>query len=85
MKKLDILIDWRFKITGTTSWPNAQVTAGGVDTREVDKDSLESKIVKGLYFTGEVLDIDGACGGYNLQWAWSSGYVAGQNAAQQTS
>jgi predicted Rossmann fold flavoprotein len=84
-KILDILIDWRFKITGTTSWPNAQVTAGGVDTREVDKDSLESKIVKGLYFTGEVLDIDGACGGYNLQWAWSSGYVAGQNAAQQTS
>lgn len=83
-KVLEILTDWRFKITGTTSWPNAQVTAGGVDTRGVDKDTLESKIVNGLYFTGEVLDIDGACGGYNLQWAWSSGFVAGQNAAQQT-
>jgi hypothetical protein len=83
-KILDVLTDWRFKITGTTSWPNAQVTAGGVDTREVDKDTLESKFVKGIYFTGEVLDVDGACGGYNLQWAWSSGFVAGRNAAQQT-
>ncbi|HBI27593.1 MAG TPA: aminoacetone oxidase family FAD-binding enzyme, partial [Peptococcaceae bacterium] len=50
----------------------------------VDKDTLESKFVKGLYFTGEVLDVDGACGGYNLQWAWSSGFIAGRNAAQQT-
>lgn len=80
-KILDILTDWRFRITGTTSWPNAQVTAGGVDTREVDKDTLESKIVSGLFFAGEVLDVDGACGGYNLQWAWSSGFVAGHNAA----
>lgn len=80
-KILDILTDWRFTITGTTSWPNAQVTAGGVDTREVEKDTLESKIIKGLYFAGEVLDVYGACGGYNLQWAWSSGFVAGKQAA----
>lgn len=78
---LDILTDWRFTITGTTSWPNAQVTAGGVDTRELKKDTLESKIIKGLYFAGEVIDVHGVCGGYNLQWAWSSGFVAGQQAA----
>ena len=80
-KILNILTDWRFRITGTTSWPNAQITAGGIDTREVDKNTLESKIVSGLFFAGEVLDIDGACGGYNLQWAWSSGTIAGRNAA----
>jgi len=76
-----ILRDWRFEITGTTSWPNAQVTAGGVDVAEVNAQTLESKIVHGLYFAGEVLDIDGDCGGFNLQWAWSSGYVAGESAA----
>ena len=80
---LDILTDWRFRITGTTSWPNAQVTAGGIDTREVDRNTLESKLIRGIYFAGEILDVDGACGGYNLQWAWSSGFVAGQNAALQ--
>jgi predicted Rossmann fold flavoprotein len=80
---LDILTDWRFRITGTTSWPNAQVTAGGIDTREVDRNTLESRVIRGIYFAGEILDIDGACGGYNLQWAWSSGFVAGHNAALQ--
>ena len=60
---------------------SAQVCAGGVDTREVDGDTLESKLAKGVYFAGEVLDVDGTCGGYNLQWAWSSGYVAGLHAA----
>lgn len=78
---LDILIDWRFPIKGTLSWQNSQVTAGGVDTREIDPSTMESKLVKGLYFAGEIIDIDGLCGGFNLQWAWSSGFVAGQNAA----
>lgn len=59
----------------------AQVCAGGVDTSEVNADTLESKLTEGVYFAGEVLDIDGTCGGYNLQWAWSSGYVAGIHAA----
>lgn len=59
----------------------AQVTAGGIDTSEVDLHTLESKIHKGLYFAGEVLDVDGDSGGFNLQWAWSSGYVAGMSAA----
>lgn len=78
---IDILTDWRFKVRGTRSWPSAQVTAGGVDTREINQDTMESKLVKGLFFAGEIIDIDGQCGGFNLQWAWSSGYIAGQNAA----
>lgn len=78
---VDILTDWRFKIKGTKSWPSAQVTAGGVDTGEINQDTMESKLVKGLFFAGEIIDIDGQCGGYNLQWAWSSGFIAGQNAA----
>ena len=78
---IDILTNWRFKIRGTRSWPSAQVTAGGVDTREINQDTMESKLVKGLFFAGEIIDIDGQCGGFNLQWAWSSGYIAGQNAA----
>lgn len=78
---VEILTDWRFKIRGTKSWPSAQVTAGGIDTKEINQDTMESKLVKGLFFAGEIIDIDGQCGGFNLQWAWSSGFVAGQNAA----
>lgn len=59
----------------------AQVVAGGVDTSEVDPRTMASRLVSGLYFAGEVLDIDGICGGYNLQWAWASGFVAGRHAA----
>ncbi len=73
--------NWQFKITGVMPWDNAQVTAGGIELLEVNPKTMESNIVKGLYITGELLDIDGECGGYNLQWAWSSGYVAGREAA----
>ena len=52
-----------------------------MDAKQVDKSTLESKLLKGLYFCGEILDVDGICGGYNLQWAWSSGAVAGKSAA----
>ena len=62
----------------------AQVTAGGVATSEFNPETMESKLVAGLYACGEVLDIDGDCGGYNLQWAWSSGVLAGQNAGKGT-
>ena len=55
----------------------AQVTAGGIVTAEFDEKTMESRLVPGLYACGEVLDIDGDCGGYNLQWAWSSGRLAG--------
>lgn len=68
-------------IIGSKGFDAAQVCAGGVATFEVDDKTLESKLAKGVYFAGEVLDIDGTCGGYNLQWAWSSGYVAGVHAA----
>ncbi|HZK43458.1 MAG TPA: NAD(P)/FAD-dependent oxidoreductase [Syntrophomonadaceae bacterium] len=78
---IDVLTDWRFKIRGTKSWPSAQATAGGVDTREINQETMESKSVEGLFFAGEIIDIDGYCGGFNLQWAWSSGFIAGQNAA----
>ena len=73
---------WDFKITGTMSWNNAQVTKGGAVTGEFNPITMESKLVKNLYAVGEVLDIDGDCGGYNLQWAWASGYLAGLNAAK---
>jgi predicted flavoprotein YhiN len=58
------------------------VTRGGVSLREVDPKTLQSRKVQGLYFAGEILDLDGPCGGYNLQWAFSSGWLAGQSAAQ---
>ena len=73
----------RVSVTETNSFEHAQVTAGGVDMREVT-DSLESVKAPGLFFAGEILDVDGRCGGYNLQWAWTSGYIAGKNAAMET-
>ena len=68
---------WRFDIRGTMSWNNAQVTKGGAVTAQFDPSTMQSRLVKGLFACGELLDIDGDCGGYNLQWAWSSGYLAG--------
>ena len=65
-------------ITGVMGLEQAQVTAGGIRTSEFRPDTLESRINPGLFATGEVLDIDGDCGGYNLQWAWSSGRLAGK-------
>lgn len=76
------LLSWDLPVIDTNSFKDAQVTAGGVNTNEIDAKTLESKIVPGLYFCGEVLDIDGDSGGYNLQFAWSSGRVAGENAAK---
>lgn len=75
--------NFRVDITGTKKFDHAQVTAGGVDTSEIVNETLESKLVQGLFFAGEMIDIDGKCGGYNLQWAWSSGYVAGLHAAKR--
>ncbi len=91
-KQLDVIKLKRFAsylknvkidILNTKGFESSQVTAGGVSTAELQADTLESKIVPGLFFAGEVIDIDGMCGGYNLQWAWSSGYVAGMNAARR--
>ena len=81
-KLCTVLKKYRVKILETTGFKNAQVTAGGVSLDEVNTETLESKIVKGLYFSGEVLDVYGECGGFNLQWAWASGYIAGENSAK---
>ena len=67
-------------LTEPMGMDSAQVTAGGILTKEFDETTMESRLVPGLYACGEVLDIDGDCGGYNLQWAWSSGLLAGTNA-----
>ena len=70
-------------LVDTEGFDKAQTSAGGVNTAEINAETLESYLVPGLYFAGEVIDIDGMCGGYNLQWAWSSGYVAGMHAAER--
>lgn len=69
----------RVTVVGTAGFENAMVTRGGIALKEVRPDSLESRLVKGLYFAGEVLNLDGPCGGYNLQWAFSSGWLAGRS------
>lgn len=69
------------KVRSYNSFEQAQVCSGGVDTRELSPDTLESLKMSGVYLAGELLDVDGICGGYNLQWAWSSGYVAGKSAS----
>ncbi len=71
-----------FHISGSKGYDNAQVCTGGVDLREVTE-RLESVYAKNVYFAGELLDVDGRCGGYNLQWAWTSGSIAGRAAAQE--
>lgn len=83
IKKLSqLLTSMKFKVTGSKGYEEAQVTAGGVNILEIHANTLESKKSKGLYFAGEIIDIDGLCGGYNLQWAWSSGYIAGLSATK---
>lgn len=69
---------WRFKPAGSEGYRTAEVTLGGVDTRELDSRTMEAKAAPGLYFIGEVVDVTGWLGGYNFQWAWSSGWCAGQ-------
>ncbi|WP_176036896.1 NAD(P)/FAD-dependent oxidoreductase [Brucella tritici] len=72
--------DWRIKPAGSEGYRTAEVTLGGVDTRDLDSKTMEAKSVPGLFFIGEVVDVTGWLGGYNFQWAWSSGWVAGQSA-----
>ncbi len=69
---------WRVKPSGTEGYRTAEVTLGGVDTRELNARTLEVRRVPGLYFIGEVVDVTGWLGGYNFQWAWASGFAAGQ-------
>ena len=71
--------DWRLVPTGTEGYRTAEVTLGGIDTRDLDSKTMQAKSVPGLYFIGEVVDVTGWLGGYNFQWAWSSGWCAGQS------
>ena len=84
-KAMLLLKDFRFKVSGCRSFKEAIITAGGVNTSEVEPKTMQSKLVKNLYFAGEVLDLDADTGGYNLQIAWSTGWLAGQEAAKTTS
>ena len=77
----DMLCRFELPLYGTLGFDAAQVTAGGTETDGFDPETMESRLVPGLYTCGEVLDIDGDCGGFNLQWAWSSGRLAGLSAA----
>lgn len=73
---INFMKSWEFKCIGTNGFQAAQVTTGGINTKEVDSETLQSKLIDNLYFCGELLDVDGDCGGFNLQWAWSSGFTA---------
>ena len=72
--------DFRVTVVGTGDFQNCQVCSGGVDCGQITQ-AMESKLMRGIYFAGEILDVDGKCGGYNLQWAWTSGHIAGSSAA----
>lgn len=73
------IIKFRLDITGTNSFDKAQVCTGGIPLSEIDTQTMESKKEKGFYLTGEILDVDGDCGGYNLEWAWITGMIAGSS------
>ena len=75
------LLHYPLEVTGVFGYKKAEVTVGGVDLKEVKVSTLESKLADGLYFAGEILDVDGRIGGFNFQWAWSTGAVAGRHAA----
>jgi predicted Rossmann fold flavoprotein len=79
---LDIIVntlkDRRFKVTGTQGWSQAEFTSGGINVKEIQAGTLESKLRHSVYFAGEIIDVNGKRGGYNLGWAWASGFVAGQ-------
>ena len=66
------------EVTGSRGFKDAQVTSGGIKTDEIDSKTMQSKICRNLYFAGEIIDVDGGCGGFNLQWAWASGMLAGE-------
>ena len=81
LREVDIAVNaWRLKPVGSEGYRTAEVTLGGVDTRDLDQRTMAANAVPGLYFIGEVVDVTGWLGGYNFQWAWSSGWCAGQAA-----
>ena len=81
MDVANILNNWTLIPNGTEGYRTAEVTLGGVDTKDISSQNFESKLVSGLYFIGEVLDVTGHLGGFNFQWAWSSGWCCGESLA----
>ncbi len=81
-KIMDELLFYPLEVTGVFGYQKAEVTAGGLCLKEIEVSTMESKKVEGLYFAGEILDVDGRIGGFNFQWAWSTGAIAGQSAAR---
>lgn len=79
-KIINTIKKFRIPVSGYNPFENGQICSGGVRTNEINAETMESKILDHLYFAGEMVDVDGKCGGYNLQWAWSSGHVAGSHA-----
>lgn len=80
-----LLKGWKLHLKGTKGWKTAQCTAGGIAMREICQETMESRLIPGLYFSGEILDYDGPCGGYNLQNAWETGIKAGKAMANAIS
>jgi len=78
------LTAWPLPVTGSRGFNYAEATAGGVPLDEIDPATMESRICRGLYLAGELLDVDGRLGGFNFQWAWASGYVAGRGCGRHT-
>ncbi len=76
-KLIKLLVAVPMIVVGSEGFKSAMITRGGVSLKEINPKTMESKVLKGLYFCGEVMDVDGPCGGYNLQWSFSSGFVAG--------
>jgi hypothetical protein len=72
------LVEWPLAVTGTRGYNYAEVTAGGIALDEIDPSTMESRVCRGVYLVGEILDVDGRIGGFNFQWAWSTGFVAGR-------
>lgn len=79
---IDLFKEWKFKCIDTNGFNQAQVTIGGVNTKDIEKSTLESKLCEGLYFCGEIMDVNGDCGGYNLTWAWCSGQFVAHSIAK---
>lgn len=79
---VNVMKGFSFKVEGTRGYKFAQVTAGGISADEIDFNTMASLKAKDLYITGEVMDVDGDCGGYNLQWAWATGFIAGESVSR---
>ncbi|OFW95450.1 MAG: hypothetical protein A3J37_02715 [Alphaproteobacteria bacterium RIFCSPHIGHO2_12_FULL_45_9] len=79
MDVANILNSWTLVPAGTEGYRTAEVTLGGIDTKDVSSQNFESKITPNLYFIGEVLDVTGHLGGFNFQWAWASGFCCGES------